>query len=188
MRIRSVWGLTVLLTTAPALAQKTTADIRVGLSALRGPASGVTVLAVNTLNGFATKGIARADGSFFLTGLPPGEYVITVTQPDGKETYRTVTVQVGQTVDLNINVEEETALDLGQGETLFVQGKTPEARAPRSPPTSAANRSPTCPRATATSSTSRPSRPAFASPTMSSTRTSRLARSRRAAPTCSWMA
>ncbi|WP_095992344.1 TonB-dependent receptor [Cystobacter fuscus] len=127
MHIWSVLGLTVLLTAAPALAQRTTAAIRVGLSSLRGPATGVTVLAVNTQNGFATKGIARTDGSFFLTGLAPGEYVITVIRPDGKEVYRTVTVQVGQTVDLNINVEEETALDLGQGETLFVQGKTPES-------------------------------------------------------------
>lgn len=127
MRIGSVWGLAVLLTAAPVLAQKTTAAIRVGLSALRGPANGVTVLAVNTHSGFSTTGIARADGSFFLTGLEPGEYVITVTQPGGKEVYRTVTVQVGQTVDLNINVEEDVALDLGQGETLFVQGKAPES-------------------------------------------------------------
>ncbi|WP_395804131.1 TonB-dependent receptor domain-containing protein [Archangium minus] len=126
-RIGSAWGLAVLLTAAPALAQKTTADIRVGLSKLSGPATGVTVVAVNTHSGFSTKGIARSDGSFFLTGLQPGEYVITVTQPDGKEVYRTVTVQVGQTVDVNINVEEEVALDLGQGETLFVQGKAPES-------------------------------------------------------------
>jgi hypothetical protein len=127
MRLWSVLGLAVLLTATPALAQKTTAAIRVGLSGLRGPATGVTVLAVNTHSGFSTKGIARADGSFFLTGLAPGEYVITVTQPGGEEVYRTVTLQVGQTVNLNINVEEEVALDLGQGETLLVQGKTPES-------------------------------------------------------------
>ncbi len=127
MRIGSVLGLAVWLTAAPALAQRTTADIRVGLSALKGPVTGVTVLAVNTQSGFSAKGIARADGSFFLSGLAPGEYVITVTQPGGKEVYRTVNVQVGQTVDLNINVEEEVALDLGQGETVLVQGKTPES-------------------------------------------------------------
>ncbi|SET92306.1 Carboxypeptidase regulatory-like domain-containing protein [Stigmatella erecta] len=127
MRIGSVLGLAVWLAAAPALAQRTTADIRVGLRELRGPATGITVLAVNTQSGFAAKGIARSDGSFFLTGLPPGEYVITVTQPGGKEVYRTVTVQVGQTVDLNINVQEESSLDLGQGETVLVQGKAPES-------------------------------------------------------------
>jgi hypothetical protein len=127
MRIWSAWGLAVWLTAAPALAQKTTADIRVSLSALRGPSSSVAVLAVNTLSGFSTKGIARADGSFFLTGLAPGEYVVTVTQPDGKEVYRTIHVEVGQTVDLNINVQEEVALDLGQSETVLVQGTASES-------------------------------------------------------------
>ncbi|ADO73474.1 TonB-dependent receptor [Stigmatella aurantiaca] len=128
MCVGSALGLVLLLTAEPALAQKTTATIRISLRAVSGPAaSSVTVLAVNTHSGFSTKGIARADGSFLLTGLEPGEYVLTVTQPGGKEVYRKVVAQVGQTVDLNINLEEEEALDLGQGETLVVQGKTPES-------------------------------------------------------------
>ncbi|MBM7118337.1 TonB-dependent receptor [Archangium primigenium] len=127
IRLWGVGGLLVSLTAVPALAQRTTASIRLGLTALSGPATGVTVVAVNTQTGFATQGTRRTDGSFFLTGLAPGEYVLTVTQPDGKEAYRTVTVQIGQTVDVNIDVEKDVSLDIGQGETVLVQGKTLES-------------------------------------------------------------
>ncbi|WP_224247858.1 TonB-dependent receptor [Hyalangium gracile] len=120
-------GLAVVLTALPALAQKTTATVRVALSSPSGPITGATVLAVNTNNGASAKGTARSDGSHLLTGLEPGEYVITATLPGGKEVYRTVSVQVGQTVDLTINPEEEVALDLGQSETLIVEGKTTES-------------------------------------------------------------
>ncbi|HYH96193.1 TonB-dependent receptor [Hyalangium sp.] len=123
----SVLGVVMLLAATPALAQKTTATIRVGLSSASGATTGVSVLAVNTNTGSSAKGTVRADGSHLLTGLEPGEYVITATQPDGKEVYRTVTVQVGQTVDLDINLAEEVPLDLGQSETIVVQGKTTES-------------------------------------------------------------
>lgn len=126
-RMWSVLGVVIALTATPALAQKTTATIRVDLSSASGTTSGVTVLAVNTHSGFATKGIARTDGSHLLTGLEPGEYVITAAQPGGKEVYRMVTVQVGQTVDLDINLAEEGSLDLGQSETIVVQGKTTQS-------------------------------------------------------------
>lgn len=126
-RLWSVLGVILWLTAAPALAQKTTATIRVDLISPSGTPRGTTVLAVNRDSGFSAKGVARADGSHLLTGLEPGEYVITVTQPDGKEVYRMVTLQVGQTVDLDINLAEEVALDLGQSETIVVQGKTRES-------------------------------------------------------------
>jgi TonB dependent receptor/Carboxypeptidase regulatory-like domain len=123
----SVLGMVLLLAAAPALAQKTTATIRVGLLPRGSAATGVTVLAVNTNSGFAAKGIARADGSHLLTGLEPGEYVITATQPGGKEVYRQVTVQVGQTVDLDIDLTADVALNLGQSETIVVEGKATES-------------------------------------------------------------
>ncbi|WP_224362923.1 TonB-dependent receptor [Hyalangium versicolor] len=126
-RMWSVLGVAVLLAAMPALAQKTTATIRVELSSSSGTTTGTTVAAVNTDNGASAKGTLRADGSYLLTGLAPGEYVITATVPGGKEVDRSVTLQVGQTVDLKINLEEEVALDLGQGETLVVQGKTTES-------------------------------------------------------------
>jgi outer membrane receptor protein involved in Fe transport len=123
----SVLGMVILLVAAPALAQKTTATLRVGFIPRTTAATGITVLAVNTHSGFATKGTARADGSHLLTGLQPGEYVITATQPGGKEVYRMVTVEVGQTVDLDINLAEEVALNLGQSETIVVEGKATES-------------------------------------------------------------
>jgi hypothetical protein len=123
----SVLGVAVLLAASPVLAQKTTATLRVGFSPAGRAATVVSVLAVNTNSGFSTKGTARADGSHLLTGLEPGEYVISAALPGGKEVYRTVTLQVGQTVDLDINLEEEVPLDLGQSETIIVQGKTSES-------------------------------------------------------------
>ncbi|MDY7228818.1 TonB-dependent receptor [Hyalangium rubrum] len=129
-RIDRMWGVlgaVVLLAAVPALAQKTTATIRVDLSSTSGATTGVTVRAVNTNNGASATGTVRADGSHFLTGLEPGEYLITATLPDGKEVLRTVTLQVGQTVDLKINLAEDVALDLGQSETVVVEGKTTES-------------------------------------------------------------
>jgi hypothetical protein len=116
-------GVVASLMAAPALAQKTTATLRVDLSAPSGSTEGVSVVAVNLNSGFSTKGTVRADGSYLLTGLEPGEYVITATQPNGKEVNRMVAVQVGQTVDLDINLAEQGALDLGQSETILVQGR-----------------------------------------------------------------
>lgn len=120
-------GLLALLAAAPALAQNTTATLRLDLSLPGGSPAGTTVLAVNTNDGFAAKGTARADGLVALTGLRPGEYIVTATPPSGKEVYRTVTVHVGQTLDLHINLAEEIPLDLGQNETIVVRGKVVES-------------------------------------------------------------
>lgn len=112
-------GLTALLCAAPALAQNRTGTILIGLrKGGQAPVSGVVVNAINTDTGLTTKATARADGSHVLIALEPGEYAITATESDGKEVVRIVTVQVGQTLDLDLDLAVETL-----GETVVVQGK-----------------------------------------------------------------
>ena len=111
-----------LLSAVPALAQSRTATILVDVSQAGGKATGVTVAATNANTGATTPAIARADGSHALTALEPGEYVVVATQAGGKEVYRMVTVQVGQTLNLDLDLEKEM-----QGETMVVQGSAVEA-------------------------------------------------------------
>ncbi|HZN91953.1 MAG TPA: TonB-dependent receptor, partial [Myxococcales bacterium] len=58
----------------------------------------------------------RKDGSHILTGLEPGEYLLTAAA-DGREVFQIVTVQVGQ----NLNVRMDMAME-GQVETVVVKG------------------------------------------------------------------
>jgi hypothetical protein len=118
---RGTWGalgLWALLVTAPALAQNRTGTLLIAVRQGGAAASGVKVSAIHTDTGLTTPATARADGSYALVALEPGEYAITATGPDGKEVVRIVTVQVGQTLNLDLDMDVET-----QGETLVVQGK-----------------------------------------------------------------
>ncbi|HKE13255.1 MAG TPA: TonB-dependent receptor [Kofleriaceae bacterium] len=114
------------LTSREALAQRTTADVTIQVTAGGGaPPSGVTVVVLNTDSGFAALATARNDGSHFVAGLAPGEYLITATQPGGKEVYRLVRVGVGQSATVGIDLGE-TPIE-GKGETIVVEGKVSES-------------------------------------------------------------
>ena len=126
-----VLGLVGLLAQAvgidEAFAQRTTATVQVDVSAggSRAPA-GVRVVALNTNTGQTITAIARADGSHILTGLAPGEYLVTATPPSGKEVYRVINVGVAQSANLSLDIgSEETAT--ATGETIVVQGRVSEA-------------------------------------------------------------
>src|SRR5919106_1385741 len=119
-----------LLVPIQALAQRATATIVVNLS--RGEAAapaGTGVVALNTENGTTTEATPRVDGSQVLTGLQPGEYLVTVTPPGELEVYRLARVQVGQTVRLNIDLAEEAVAEGGTllGETTIVEGRLTES-------------------------------------------------------------
>ena len=119
-----------LLVPIQALAQRATATIVVNLS--RGEAAapaGTGVVALNTENGTTTEATPRVDGSQVLTGLQPGEYLVTVTPPGGLEVYRLARVQVGQTVKLNIDLAGEAVAEGGTllGETTIVEGRLTES-------------------------------------------------------------
>ncbi len=110
-----------------ALAQRTTATIQVNVTAGGGsPPAGVRVVALNTNTGLTTTGTARTDGSHILSGLPPGEYLITATPPAGNEAHRIIQVGVAQSANLTIDVGTSEAAT-GAGETIIVQGRVSES-------------------------------------------------------------
>ncbi len=97
---------TSLVLAGSALAQTTT-------STIRGQASANTeVVAKNVDNGFVRRAQAGADGSYVLSGLEPGSYEITATGPDGQLTAQTVSIQIGQTADLDFDAPEEAEADV----------------------------------------------------------------------------
>jgi outer membrane receptor protein involved in Fe transport len=84
-----------------AVAQTTTANVRGKVTDGGGTAlTGATITAVGTASGFIKTGTAGPDGAFQLAGLTPGEYKITVAAQGFTERSETVTVLVGQ----NLNV------------------------------------------------------------------------------------
>jgi hypothetical protein len=101
-----------LLLAAPplALAQSTGASLR-GQAA-----AGVDITAVNVNTGLTRRTKAAADGSYALTGLPPGTYRIEA----GPGTERTVTLAVASTATLNLAAPE--ARDATKLEAITVTG------------------------------------------------------------------
>ncbi len=117
---------TLLLSTAPALAQRTTATLRGKVVRDAAAAqAGATVVAANVDTGVEARDTTRADGSYVLTGIAPGQYLITVTPPGGQAVMRLVTVQVGQSVQLDIDLAHEW-IDLEGTETIEVMGQLTE--------------------------------------------------------------
>jgi hypothetical protein len=117
----------VLVGRQEASAQRTTATVQVEVTAAGGaPPEGVTVVALNTNTGLAVLGTARANGSHLMAGLAPGEYLITATPPSGKEVYRLIRVEVGQTVTLDLDLGAQAAPEAQAGETIVVEGRVTE--------------------------------------------------------------
>src|SRR4051812_26482912 len=84
-----------------AVAQSTTANVRGKVTDGSGAVlGGATITAVGTASGFIKTGTAGPDGAFQLGGLTPGEYNITVAAQGFEARSETVTVLVGQ----NLNV------------------------------------------------------------------------------------
>jgi hypothetical protein len=116
-----------VLLTEEAFAQRTTGTVEVDIRAGGGSApAGVRVVALNTNTGQTIVATERGGGSFFLTGLAAGEYLITATPPSGREVYRVINVGVAQDANLTLDVggdEPATAT----GETIIVEGRVSEA-------------------------------------------------------------
>jgi hypothetical protein len=91
-----------LVLTGAAVAQTTTASIR-GQAA-----PGAAIVARNTETGFTSRATAGPDGSYGLPGLQPGSYAITATTA-GESLTETVTIQIGQTADLDLLPTDDDA-------------------------------------------------------------------------------
>ncbi|MDE2505553.1 MAG: TonB-dependent receptor [Burkholderiales bacterium] len=107
--LRALAAAAVLSFTLPALAQLSSATVRGSVSAGATARAGATVTAVNTATGQTTRTTSRADGSYVLVGLVPGHYRIEIAAPGYKPRVETLTVLIGQTLDLDASLIASTA-------------------------------------------------------------------------------
>ena len=86
-------------------AQVSTATIKGQITSGTGLApAGTTVVAVNLQSGFTYRATTKADGSYALTGLPPGEYQIRIAAAEGEAKTETLTLAVGETASVNLTL------------------------------------------------------------------------------------
>lgn len=107
---RALMGLSAaaMLATAPAYAQLSTATIKGQITQSGHAAPAATAIVVtNTANGYTFRTSTAADGSYVLTGLPPGVYQIQVAG----EKSEPVTLSIGQTASLDLAVGGAQAQD-----------------------------------------------------------------------------
>ncbi|HEX9173781.1 MAG TPA: TonB-dependent receptor [Telluria sp.] len=115
-----------MLAAAPAYAQLSTATIK-GQVTQGGTAGAATqIVATNTANGYTFRTTSNADGSYVLTGLPPGVYQIQVAGSKSEP----VTLSIGQTasIDLTVGAPAAAAADM---QRVVITGNA-ERRAVRS--------------------------------------------------------
>jgi hypothetical protein len=124
-----LFALLVGVLAVSAFAQSTTATIRGKVTNDQGTALGdARIEAVGTASGFIKTITAGPDGAFQLGGLTPGEYNVTVSATGVEPRSETVTVRVGQNLEINfvlsptavvsetINVIGEQAIDTRSSE------------------------------------------------------------------------
>jgi outer membrane receptor protein involved in Fe transport len=90
-------------------AQATGATVRGQVLVGNEPTAGATIVATNTETGFTSRTTSRANGAYVLIGLDPGTYQIKVTGDGFDETGPPVRVQIGQTVNLDLEVKRSGA-------------------------------------------------------------------------------
>lgn len=93
----------VMALAGAAQAQLSTATIK---GQIAGSSAGTTVTAVNQANGAQYRATLRADGSYVLTGLAPGAYELRVATPGQTTRTQTLTVAVGETASVDLNVAD----------------------------------------------------------------------------------
>jgi hypothetical protein len=99
---------TSLLMGAPAYAQLTTATVRGKVTSGEAPATGTTVTARNVDTGFTSRGMVAADGTYVLAGVRPGTYDISYAVAGGATVTRRVTISVGQTATIDVDMAANT--------------------------------------------------------------------------------
>jgi Carboxypeptidase regulatory-like domain/TonB dependent receptor len=88
-----------------ASAQSTTATLKGTVMSDQGTAvAGAMIVATNVANGFKRDTTAYNDGTYSLTGLPPGTYDIQVSSEAYTQKTQKLTVQVGQNLNLDFKM------------------------------------------------------------------------------------
>ena len=106
--IARTWGLLLIavsLAAAPGLssAQVTSATVRGRVLTEGQPApAGVQVIATNSNTGFTKRATTQEGGAYALIGLVPGTYQLKIVGEGFQDTARAVRVQIGQTIDLDL--------------------------------------------------------------------------------------
>ncbi|MDQ6628778.1 MAG: TonB-dependent receptor [Pseudomonadota bacterium] len=118
-QLRAVAAAAMFAFALPAAAQLSSATVRGSVTAEAQGQSGVTVTATNTASGQVTRTASRADGSYVLIGLVPGTYRIDITAPGFAARSQLLTVQIGQTVDLDLPLAKAGVEQL---QTVMVTG------------------------------------------------------------------
>jgi hypothetical protein len=102
-----------------AQAQVSTATVQGKVTSDGAPApADLPVVAVNKESGFEYKTVTLQDGSYAITGVPPGEYEIRITDPNGIAKSEPITLFVGDTASVDL----ELAKREGGGEEIKVTG------------------------------------------------------------------
>ena len=109
---RTLWMLLMMLVIAAgAMAQSTTANIRGKVENERGNSiAKAEINAVSTQSGFVKTVNTGSDGSYQLNGLTPGEYQIVVAATGYEPRTETVTVLVGQNLEMNLRLSPTAVL------------------------------------------------------------------------------
>jgi len=113
-------ALLLVFLVPPAGAQSTTATIRGKVTNDQQAAlPGAEVSAVGTESGFVKTVTAGPDGAYQLGGLTPGEYLVTVSSAGLEPREQTVTVRVGQNLDVTFVLSPTTVIS----ESITVVGE-----------------------------------------------------------------
>jgi hypothetical protein len=118
---RAAAAALVFLLAGAAQAQVSTATIEGQVTSDGAPApAGLSVVAVSKDSGFDYKTVTLPNGSYAITGLPPGEYEIRITDPNGVAKSEPIILAVGDTasVDLALTKSERKT----GGEEIVVVG------------------------------------------------------------------
>lgn len=90
-----------------ASAQTNTASIRGVVVDDSGPLPGAEVVASSAERGYSFRAVTDTQGAFFLAALPPGEYVLKVSAPAYQEKSQTITLLLGQNINVNFKLNLE---------------------------------------------------------------------------------
>ncbi len=88
-----------------AQAQTSSSTLRGAVTEAGQPAPGSVVTAVDAGSGFSARATVRADGTYVISGLRPGNYRVTATTPDGETSTETVNIAVAATNRLDLQVD-----------------------------------------------------------------------------------
>ncbi len=111
-QIRALAAAALLALAVPAVAQLSSATVRGAVTGEAKAQPGATVTATNTATGQVTRTTSRADGSYVLVGLAPGSYKVETTIAGFAPQVETLTVQIGQTIDLDVSLYRPGAAQL----------------------------------------------------------------------------